>query len=297
MVNDFDLVAAFCFVDDFCKEFEPEWHKALIEGKARAKNSCKTMTLSEIMTILVWFHLSGGRCFKHFYLSLLQYNKSAFPGLVSYNRFVELMPMTLVPLVGLFQASRGTWSGIGFLDSTPIVVCHNKRIFSHKVFKDAGAKRGKSTMGWFFGFKLHITINEAGEVCSMKLTPGNVDDRKSVPDLTKNLFGKIFADKGYISQALFEQLFARGLKLVTQIRDNMKQKLMDVQEKILLKKRPLVESVIHMLKDVCHIEHTRHRSPINFMVNIVGGLCAYALHPHKPKLRLPNSQALIQPAV
>jgi len=277
-------------------KFEPEWHKQLINGKTKSKGSCKTMTLSEIMTILIWFHLSGGRCFKHFYMGLLQYNKAAFPGLVSYNRFVELMPMTLLPLVGFFHCSKGTWSGIGFMDATTIAVCHNKRIPSHKVFKDAGAKRGKSTMGWFFGFKLHITINELGEVCSMKLTSGNVDDRKAVPDLTKTLFGKIFADKGYISKTLFEQLLARGLKLVTPIRDNMKQKLMDLQEKILLKKRPLIESVNHMLKDVCHIEHTRHRSPINFMVNLVSGMCAYALHPHKPKLRLPNSTALIPAA-
>jgi hypothetical protein len=297
MVNDFDLDAAFWFIDDFCKQFEPEWHRTLIEGKAQSRGSCKSLTLSEIMTILVWFHLSGSRCFKHFYLGLLQYNRSAFPGLVSYNRFVELMPLALIPLIGFFHCSKGVWSGIGFIDATPLVVCHNKRIRSHKVFKDAGAKRGKSTMGWFFGFKLHITINGAGEVCSMKLTPGNVDDRKAVPDLTKKLFGKIFADKGYISHALFEQLFARGLKLVTQIRDNMKQKLMDVQEKLLLKKRPLVESVFHMLKDVCYIEHTRHRSPINFMVNLVSGLCAYALHPHKPALRLPNSQAHIPATV
>jgi IS5 family transposase len=297
VINSFDVTTNFCLVDDFCKEFEPNWHKILLEGKTRTKASCKSMTLSEIMTILIWFHLSGGRCFKHFYLSILQYNKSAFPGLVSYNRFVELMPMTLIPLVGFFQCVKGEWGGIGFLDSTPLPVCHNKRIQSHKVFKDAGAKRSKSTMGWYFGFKLHITINELGEVCSMKITSGNVDDRAAVPDLTKKMFGKIFADKGYISKTLFEELFKRGLKLVTHIRDNMKQKLMPLQEKLLLKKRPLVESVNHMLKDVCHIEHTRHRSPKNFLVNLIGGLCAYALHPNKPALRLPNSQALIQAAI
>jgi hypothetical protein len=190
-----------------------------------------------------------------------------------------------------FRVSKPT--GISFIDSTTLDVCDNRRIHSHKVFKDI-AQRGKSSTGWFYGFKLHLVINDMGEILSFFLSTGEVNNReeKVIEILTKDLFGKLFGDKGYISQPLFERLYKRGIKLITKLKKNMKNKLMLIEEKLLLKKRALVETVNDFLKNICQIKHTRHRSFMNFLVNIVAGIAVYSFLPKKPSLNL-NKQGLI----
>lgn len=282
MVNKINLLFLFCYIDDFCLEFEPEWNKKLVGENLKL---CESMTMSEILTILVWFQTSGWRCFKNFYQYLQQYHKKDFPNLLSYNRFIEIKSRATIPLSCLLQFSLGSCSGISFIDATPLKICHNKRIFMNKVFKTS-AKLGKSTMGWFFGFKLHIICNNNGELLSVKITTGNCDDRKSVKDLCKNVFGKLYGDKGYISQKLFEEMLDLGIRIITQLREKMKPKIMPLEDRLMLKKRSLIESVFHILKDVLHIDHSRHRSPKNFLINFLGALTAYCLYPNKPSIRL-----------
>ncbi len=149
--------------------------------------------------------------------------------------------------------------GISYVDSTPIAVCHAKRISKNKVFAGI-AKLSKSSYGWFYGFKLHMVINEKGEIQGVTVTKGNVDDRKPVPNLTEKLNGLLFGDKGYIAKELFEKLFDRGLKLVTKMKKGMKNTLISLNEKILLRKRSIIETVFGYLKNRLEIEHTRHRS-------------------------------------
>ncbi len=290
-MSNIDWITLFCSVDDFCKKFEPGWHRTLLDCSVKKRSRRGGLCLSEIMTILIAFHYSNVRSFKHFYLMLLFGYREMFPGLVSYSRFVTLMKTAIIPLIAFLKNQTGENTGISIIDATPIVVCHNKRTNSHKVF-DGLAKLGKSTMGWFFGFKLHIIINEMGELLAFKLTPGNVDDRSVVNDMSAGLLGKLFGDKGYISSKLFKELLKRGLHLVTQVRKNMRNKLMPLMDRLLLRKRSLVESVYHQLKDVMQVEHTRHRSPINFMANLLSGLAAYTLYDKKPKMRfeMPNPQ-------
>lgn len=226
------------------------------------------------MTILIGFHLSGYHDLKHYYLHVSLHNKAEFPGILSYSRFVELLPEALMCLLLMVIALKGKNSGKCFMDSTAIAVCKNKRIFSHKVFRGL-AKRGKNTMGWFFGFKLHVITNHVGHLIAFKITTGNVDDRAVVPSLTRNVFGKVFADKGYISQELFEKMLQNGTRIITSLRNNMKPKIMPIEDSEDLGKRSLIESMFNVLKNSCRIEHSRHRSPINFCVNIVAALCAY----------------------
>jgi hypothetical protein len=176
-------------------------------------------------------------------------------------------------------------TGISFVDSTRITVCGNKRISRNQVFKEV-AELGKSSLGWFFGFKLHLVVNDQGELLAFCLTPGNVDDREPVPDLVQGFFGKLFADKGYISQALFELLFEVGIQLVTGIRKNMKNRLVPLLDKLLARKRSLIETINDQLKNISQIEHSRHRSVTNFMVNLVAGLAAYTHQEKKPALNL-----------
>jgi hypothetical protein len=280
-----DWEALFCDVDDFCVAAEPLWRQRMLADGCRRRNRKGRLTASEIITILIAFHQGNFRNFKHFYLMLLDSHGKEFPDLVSYQRFVELMPSVLMLLCGYLKSRFGSCTGIAFIDSTALAVCGNKRIRRNRVFRGL-AERGKTTMGWFFGFKLHLVINECGELLAVTLTPGNMDDRQPTPNLTRNLYGKLFGDKGYISAELFDQLWNRGLQLVTHIRRNMKNALMPLVDKILLRKRSLIETVNDQLKNISQIEHTRHRSPINFMVNLLAGLIAYTHQPKKPSLHL-----------
>jgi transposase len=175
------------------------------------------------------------------------------------------------------------------MDSTSLKVCHNHRIDQHKVFKDLGA-RGKTSVDWFYGFKLHVVVNDRGELLNFVLTPGNQDDRTPVPKLLQQLFGKVFADKGYVSQKLAKALLeSSGVQLITRLRRNMKNRLMPLGDRLLLRKRAIIESVFDQLKNISQIEHSRHRSPINCLVNIVCGLIADCHQPKKRSIALDHN--------
>lgn len=289
------LIKIFYNVDNFCKIYKHYCKKHhLTDDTKRLSPKC-SMELSEIMTILIYFHLSGMRTFKWYYVNYVSTRlKPYFPRLLSYNRFVELMPCTIVPFLLYTSKFRfGKSTGINFIDSTFLDVCDNRRIYCHKVFKDF-AKRGKGSTGWHYGFKLHLVINDRGEILSFCLTPGNVDDRNInvIEHLSKTLFGKLFGDRGYISQKLFEHLFKKSITLVTKIKRKMKNKLMDLSDKILLRKRAIIESVNDFLKNICQIEHTRHRSVNNFYVNVISGLAAYSFLPKKPSLNISSTELI-----
>ncbi len=281
-----EQIAIFCDIDDFCKVYEEYCTHSLLMDKNEVIPRTK-MELSEIMTILIMYHLSGYRTFKWYYKNhVMKYQKQDFPTLVSYNRFVEIMKFALVPLIlYTIKARFGKCSGISFVDSTPLKVCDNHRIYNHRVFSEY-AKMGKSSMGWFYGFKLHLIINDKGEILSFCLTSGNVDDRNEavMDSLTKEIFGKLFADRGYISQNLFEKLLQRDITLVNRAKKNMKNKLMDLHDRLMLRKRTVIESVNDFLKNICDIEHSRHRSITNFLVNLVSALAAYSFLPKKPSV-------------
>lgn len=281
-----DLEKVFCEVDDFCQVFEPQWKQQLLQSGGIKRHKASSLSLSEVMTLIIAFHRSNYRTFKHYYTGYVaKYWRGAFPMLVSYTRFVELMGTALIPLCSYLHTRKGQISGICFIDSTPIIVCHRKRAHTHKLF-NKGAHWGKNSMGWFYGFKLHLIINDEGERLAFKLTPANVDDRQPVPEMTRGMFGKLFGDKGYISQQLFALLFDRGLQLVTKLKKNMKNKLLPLFDKILTRKRALIETVNDQLKNISQIEHTRHRSIANFMVNLVAALIAYTYQDKKPSLNL-----------
>jgi hypothetical protein len=283
----FSLDALFCHVDDFCKAFESQWHKKLLVHGGIRRIRARSLCLSEIMTILIAFHQNHYRNFQRFYLNHVQQQwSSAFPGLPSYQRFIEWLPSTLIPLCVYLKHCFGNCTGIGFIDSTSLKVCHNRRIARHKVFEGLAA-RGKTSVDWFYGFKLHIVVNELGQLLNVTLTPSNVDDRQPVPDLLSQLFGKIFGVRGYVSQKLADQLLVDfGIQFFAKPRRNMKNKLMLLHDKLLSRKRSIIESINDQLKNISQIEHSRHRSPVNFCVNVLCGLIAYCHQPKKPSLQM-----------
>jgi hypothetical protein len=281
------VLELFCAVDDFCQQFEPKWRRLCLISRTKQRMRARSLALSEMMTILILFHQSQYRTFKAFYTNhVCEHLRGEFPGLVSYTRFVEYMPDTLLPLCVYLHSRLGRCTGISFVDSTKLAVCHNRRIHQHRVF-DGLAKRAKTSVGWFFGFKLHLMFNDCGDLLTFTLTPGNVDDRAPVPQFAKQLFGKLVGDKGYLSQPLAKQLASElGVELLTPRRKNMKKLERPLIDKVLLRKRAIVETIIDQLKNISQIEHTRHRSPVNFMINVVCGLIAYCHQPKKPSLQL-----------
>ena len=281
-----EILPLFSDIDDFCQFFEPSFKAKLLESGDSQRHRKSTLTLSEVMTIIIWFQLSGYRTFKDYYQNeVSKHLRQEFPNLVSYNRFVELMPSTLLPLCCYLQTRKGKTAGIAFIDSLPLAVCHNRRIHSHKVFAHL-AERGKSSVDWFYGFKLHLVVNDCGELLAFHLTAGNVDDRKPVPKLAKGLYGKLFGDRGYISKTLNEVLSEQNLEMITKIKKNMKNRLLSVFDQIMLRKRALIETINDQLKNICQVEHTRHRSRANFVVNVIGALIAYTFKEKKPSLNI-----------
>lgn len=282
-----DVTQIFCDVDDFYQQWELLWQQQhQLPSMPQKKRSSSRLSPSEVVTIVIAFHGSGFWRFKQFYtLCVLPHWRKAFPKLVSSSRFVELMPWGLMLLLSYLLTRRGKLTGTYFIDSTPIAVSQVKRSRSHKVFEGYAAF-GKNSVGWYFGFKLHLVINEKGELIGFLVTPANLDDCKPVMQLTKNLTGKVFGDRGYSSQALFQELFQQGLQLITKLKKNQKNKLVSLMDKILLRKRALIESVNDYLKNICQIEHSRHRSHFNFLVNLLAALVAYTYLDNKPSLNL-----------
>ncbi|WP_373457556.1 IS982 family transposase [Wolbachia endosymbiont of Listronotus oregonensis] len=275
----------YCFIEDFCCVADEKFSERLLSSSKKTTR-IPEITVPEILTIILLYHKSPCKNFKFFYLNYLKLlYSSEFSKLPSYHRFVALKSRVLWYLAMLLQwfCKQAKITEISYIDTTAIAVCHTKRISKNKVFKEL-ANIGKTTYGWFFGFKLHLVINEICEIQGITLTKGSVDDRKPVPNLTKKLTGLLFGDKGYIKKELFEKLFDRGLKLITKVKKGMKNALISLKEKILLRKRSIIETVFGCLKNKFEIEHTRHRSPINFMVHIFSTLISYSMQQKKPSI-------------
>lgn len=286
------LEELYCHIDDFCKQYLAKLRAKQLTLKSnngkKTRNKPCSLSLSEIITLLVLFHQLRYREFKSFYFNYVcRWLKREFPKLPSYQRMVELVKTAILPMSSYLQfLMQGNCTGISFIDSTSIAVCDNHRIERNKVFSNT-AERGKNSMGWFFGFKLHVIINHQGELVNVTVTKGNVDDRSPVKQLCQNkVFGKLFADKGYLSKSLTQWLHdTSNIELITHVRKNMKPKAKNHLDKRLLKRRVLIETVFDELKNICQIEHTRHRSVYGFMSNLLAGLITYCHQSHKPTLK------------
>jgi hypothetical protein len=282
------LTRLFCDIDDFCQWFIAAWEKRQIEDGTKKRRRQRSLSPSEIITIVVSYHQSGYKTFKWFYEKhVCKHMTKEFPKLVSYNRFIELLHDVLIPLIFFMQSRCQKGNGIGFIDSTPLRVCDNLRIPRHKTFKDI-AERGKSSTGWFYGFKLHLVVDDCGDILSFQITRGNVDDRTPVPTLLRNFVGKVFGDRGYISKKLAELLATDNVELITTLKKNMKPRVLAAFDKLMLRKRSIIETINDQLKNIFDLEHSRHRSLTNYMINIISCLVAYSYKDKKPSLNIRN---------
>ncbi len=279
------LTEIFSQIDDFCNSFDSKYQHFFLNSPTKKRRKACALSLSEIMTIVILFHMSGYRTFKDFYLLCVCKDlKPYFPKTLSYSRFVQVIEYALMPLTIFLSGIKGKETGIYYVDSTSLEVCHIKREKRHKVFKGMATK-GKNSMGWFFGFKLHLVVNNLGEIMACSLTSANTDDRKPVPKLVECLKGWLFGDKGYLGKEFLEKLKAQSIDLFTKVKKNMKQGVINAAQQFYLSKRGVIETVNDQLKNICQIEHTRHRKPINAFVNLISGLIAYCFKPRKPSLK------------
>jgi len=284
------ITRIFVDVDDFVKDLDLFSMKKQLLGDGVARRDRKTiLTLSEMMTIYIGFHVSNHTNFKSYYKDFLSVHyKHLFPNLISYERFNQSQNRLFMPLM-LYINNRclGQCTGISYVDSTTLPVCHIKREKQHKVFKGI-AQKSKSTMGWFFGFKIHLIINDKGEILSFCFSRANVDDRdtKIMAIMTKEVFGKLFGDRGYIDQKLAEYLWNDGVELIYKRRKNMKSMNLSDTDKILLRKKAIIETVNDELKNICSIQHTRHRSLQGFLNNAISALIAYQSFDKKPSIKI-----------
>ena len=205
---------------------------------------------------------------------------------MNYSGFVQLQEEVLTVLTLYLSTRLGTCSGVSFVDSTCLPVCHSQRISKHRVFR-GHAERTKTSMGWFYGFKLHLVINDTGDLLDVALTSVNRDDRTPVKEFAEGLQGSLFADRGYISKDLRDLLKTEGVNLVYKVHKNMQPLSLLVCDEMFLNKRFIIESVIKELKTQTQVEHTRKpRNFINFHVNAIAAVIAYTYLLKKPTLKL-----------
>lgn len=280
------LIEIFCQVDDFCEDFLPQIEAQLIGEGQQIRRRPRSMEESEILTLVLFYHHCRFRHFKHFYTHFArEYLRSYFPGLVSYSRFIQWLPREMILLMNfVMNQCLGTPTGTQYIDSTPLVVSHNRRIHQHRTFEGI-AKRGKSSTGWFFGFKLHLIINDLGEIIAFFITPGNVSDVNAelVEKLCKGVWGQLFGDKGYISQKLKAKLKDRGIELITKLRKNMKKQVLPLMDRLKLAQRSVIECTVDALKNQAYVEHSRHRSFHGFIINVLAAIAAFHFEDKKPK--------------
>jgi hypothetical protein len=285
-LNPTKLVEIFVSVDDFLKEFNPILQAHLVGEDKWAK---RAMNKSEVLTILIFFHLSGFQNFKTYYqVAIKGFFRSYFRHLYNYEQIVSLQSSLHLELLAYLQYARlSACSRANYVDSTPLAVCRMQRHKQHKTFKGLAAK-GKTAMGYFFGFKLHLIVNQYGELVRVSLSKGNRADNN--PELLKALFaglqGTFYGDKGYITSLknYFEQ---QNIRIITKVRKNMKEPKMSKEEAFFLAKRGIIESVLDRMKNFCQIEHSRHRSPKNFLMNLWAGIVAYTFLDKKPAINDP----------
>lgn len=286
-IDEMMLYRLFIFADDACQALENyvKTHWLEKENSPQKKTKRPALRESEIITILVYYHYSGYKNFEYYYKQFVLTDlESYFPKAPSYSHFLTLESRVGILLAILMQTlcKKATKTNIYYIDSKKIPVCDNLRIHSHQVFKGLAA-RGKSSTGWFYGFKVHLVINNWGEIVSFQLSAANQSDNHVdiLTHLLSHLQGICVGDKGYLTQ-LWAKFYEDGLKIVHKIRNNMKNKLLSVSEKYYLVKRGVIESVNDILASVFDLTHTRHRKAENAFCHILSCLIAYQFYPDKP---------------
>jgi hypothetical protein len=289
------LISLYIEIDDLLKAYKVFLTKRGLPEDQRPTR-IPALSAAEICTILVAYHHSGYKCFEYYYRRVvLSTHQDYFPDAPTYERFLDYLPRVthLLYLWLFYTTCRAQRTGLYFIDSKKLEVCHIKREYSHRVFQGLAAK-GKTSTGYFFGLnrvggRLHMVINNLGEIICFLITPGNVADNnhKALQYLLKGLQGVCVGDKGYLT-TLFEWFYEQELEIVKRPRKNMRTLPIANYKHQLINLRPVIESAFDIMGTICDIDHTRHRSPVNAVTHLLAGLVAYQHLPQKPCVFFPS---------
>lgn len=287
-----DITALFCTIDDFFIKFESTYLKFLKQNQYFKRIRPSKLSLSEIIFIAIYYKSSQFNNFKAFFFSLKNHQRQWFKYLPCYQRMTHLISMHQLALHALHtDLMKDKQSDYLWIDSTMLPVCKNQRITRHKSLSEI-ATRGKSSMGWFFGCKLHVAMNADGDMVSTELSNGHIADIKMVEDLVKGFKATVYADRGYISQSLKEKLRLQKIDLVTYHRKNMKVIQLSKTDQHYLKQRNKIETLFGLLKAKYNLVTTKARSVQGYLAGIYASLCAYQVcHKNKPNIRIIGASA------
>lgn len=287
-----DLTTLFCTIDDFFLKFEPVYYQFLKQQKTCSRVRCASLNISEIVFIVIWYKCSHFTNFKAFFTSLNNHHRSLFQGIPCYERMIYLIKRHHLALHALhFYLMKGCEQPYLWIDSTSLPVCKNQRIQRHKALIQI-ATRGKSSMGWFFGCKLHVIMNASGHLVSTALSNGHTADIKMVEQLVSGFKAKLYADRGYISSKLKSQLRQQHIDLITYHRKNMQALQLDQDDEYHLKQRNKIETLFSLLKGSYHLVTSKARSLTGYLAGIYASLCAYQIcHTNKPVIHVKTAIA------
>lgn len=288
----FNITELFCVIDDFFLKFEATYWQFLKQSHRISRVRAAHLSLSEITFIAIWYKCSHFTNFKAFFTWLNQDKSSLFNSLPCYQRMIHLINTHQLALHALHVAlMKGQRSQYLWIDSTTLPVCKNQRIQRHKSLAKI-ATRGKSSIGWFYGCKLHVVMNQFGEIAGSALSNGHVADVKVVEQLVNGLNGKLYGDRGYISQELKSRLQVQGVDLITYHRKNMQSIQLCASDEYHLRQRNKIETLFSLLKGQYNLVTSKARSVHGFLSGIYASLCAYQLaHQNKPKIQIMESSA------
>jgi len=266
-------------IDDLLKAMSISLRRKLLADLKPKGGRPSGLSLPAILTLGIFRFATGVKDVKHYHRKLVSSYSQELGRIPNYGNFNALMnqatPYVIFLLEWICYSNKSTSNGAYFLDATSLKVCENKRIFDHKVCEDI-AQRGKSSMGWFFGFKLHVVCDSLGRLVSLLITPGNTDDRKFVLKLLKGLKGLCVADAGYVSKKLMHELYEQGLLLLTDVRNSMKRLMSEAQHAV-LKLRQRIEGIFSCLKHRLKAEASIARSPLGYVSRCLYACLTFAL--------------------
>ena len=276
------LITIYVFVDDM-QDAILESIRPLLTRPTKGTPPIKKhkLSVSEIATLAIFRFYTGHRNWKDFYNHIKTYHQKDFPNLPTYQNFIaaidKLACFSAILLQGFMHFFRTHTHGEAtkFVDGSKLKVCEITRSLSHKVAKDYATK-SKTHTGWFYGFRLHIIVNEWMEILGCKIASGSKDERKVLASMWDNIIGMIVADAGYIGKQWAEKAKEGGKVLFAAVRANMK-KLMTKAQHALLKERQKVEIVFSVLKLRFGIENTLPRSIQGYLAHYLWALTAYQL--------------------
>lgn len=277
------LISIYCFVEDFHVVILRTIRFSVIRpSQGHPPTKTRNLSLAELVTLVLFKQFTGHKTWKAFYRYIKTYHSQDFPQLPEYQNFVGAMnalsPYAMIMTTAFcsFFRKQTKTQELKIADSTKLAVCNIKREFSHKVCKGL-ARKSKSTMGWFYGFKLHIVCNQLMQILECTILTATVDDRAALELIWAHIFGLIVADAGYLGKNRADKARAHGKILFTAVKANMKKLMTDWQHD-LLKARQIIETVFSVLKLRLGIETSLPRSPLGYFAHYAWCLAAYQLN-------------------